>query len=46
MKVVFSPAAKADLLEIALYIAQDNRLVHRRLAYWRIVQKNAAEEKK
>ena len=24
MKVVFSPAAKADLLEIALYIAQDN----------------------
>ena len=24
MKVVFSPAAKDDLLEIALYIAQDN----------------------
>ena len=24
MKVFFSPAAKADLLEIALYIAQDN----------------------
>ena len=24
MKVVFSPAAKDDLMEIAIYIAQDN----------------------